>query len=200
MIPIIKYICTYFKLLVLSLFSITTVNSLPLPLQLICSSFRILTPFFLTSFEVPQVNIPTAITTLHPSPQDELVTNYNRGNSQLMLGNFEEALISFNQCADLNKESADVFLSRGVVLEKLLRWDDAVSDYKRANEIYKRRPFGILTGDDPVVISNIANAETGLLQWENALRDFNKAANLKSDYLAPQVFLIHMMYLTYLFA
>ena len=143
-----------------------------------------LMPFLLSSFEVPQVNIPTAITTLHPLPQEELITSYNRGNSYLVMGNFADALVEFNLAAELAPDSADVYLSRGIVEEKLLKWDDAIADYNRANAIYKKRPFA---GDDPTVISNIANAETGLLQWENALRDFTKAAQLKSDFLAPQI-------------
>ena len=144
----------------------------------------LLSPLLLTTFEVPQVNIPTAITTLHPLPQEELVTSYNRGNSYLVMGKFEDALVEFNQAAELAPDSADVFLSRGIVEEKLLKWDDAIADYNRANAIYKKRPFA---GDDPTVISNIANAETGLLHWEDALRDFTKAAQLKSDFLAPQI-------------
>lgn len=144
----------------------------------------LIAPILFSSFEVPQVNIPTAITTLHPLPQEELVTSYNRGNSYLMLGQFEDALVQFNQAAELAPDSADVFLSRGIVEEKLLQWDAAIADYNKANTIYKKRPF---SGDDPTAISNIANAETGLLQWENALRDFTKAAQLKSDFLAPQI-------------
>lgn len=144
----------------------------------------LITPLLLNSFEVPQVNIPTAISTLHPLPQEELVTSYNRGNSYLMMGDFENALTAFNQAAELAPESEDVYLSRGIVEEKLLKWDDAIADYNKANTIHKKRPF---SGDDPTAISNIANAETGLLQWENALRDFTRAAQLKSDFLAPQI-------------
>ena len=144
----------------------------------------LIAPLLFSSFEVPQVNIPTAITTLHPLPQEELVTSYNRGNSYLMLGQFEDALLQFNAAAELAPESADVFLSRGIVEEKLFLWDAAIADYNKANTIYKKRPFA---GDDATAISNIANAETGLLQWENALRDFTKAAQIKSDFLAPQI-------------
>ena len=159
-----------------------TVSAVPLLGQAILRTF--IAPLLLSSFEVPQVNIPTAITTLHPLPQEELVTSYNRGNSYLMLGKFEDALVQFNQAAELAPDSADVFLSRGIVEEKLLQWDAAIADYNKANTIYKKRPF---SGDDPTAISNIANAETGLLQWENALRDFTRAAQLKSDFLAPQI-------------
>lgn len=144
----------------------------------------VIAPLLLSSFEVPQVNIPKAITTLHPLPQEELVTSYNRGNSYLMLGQFEDALVQFNAAAELAPDSADVYLSRGIVEEKLFLWDAAIADYNKANTIYKKRPFA---GDDPTAISNIANAETGLLQWENALRDFTKAAQLKPDFLAPQI-------------
>eukprot|EP00596_Hydrurales_sp_CCMP1899_P002318 CAMPEP_0119033674 /NCGR_PEP_ID=MMETSP1177-20130426/728_1 /TAXON_ID=2985 /ORGANISM="Ochromonas sp, Strain CCMP1899" /LENGTH=281 /DNA_ID=CAMNT_0006990597 /DNA_START=143 /DNA_END=988 /DNA_ORIENTATION=- len=163
-------------------FVIMSTTSLPLlPFTVVKA---LIAPLLLNSFETPQVNIPTSISTLHPLPQEELVTSYNRGNSYLMMGDFENALTSFNQAAELAPESEDVYLSRGIVEEKLLKWDDAIADYNKANTIHKKRPF---TGDDPTVISNIANAETGLLQWENALRDFTRAAQMKSDFLAPQI-------------
>ena len=72
------------------------------------------------------MNIPTAITTLHPLPQEELVTSYNRGNSYLVMGQFEDALVEFNKAAELAPDSSDVYLSRGIVEEKLFRWQHPI--------------------------------------------------------------------------
>jgi tetratricopeptide (TPR) repeat protein len=134
--------------------------------------------------DLPSINIPTAITKLHPLPEEELITAYNRGNSYLVSGRFDEALREFNHAADLDPSRGDVFLSRGIANEKLLSWEDAIDDYKKANELFKKRPFST---DDPTAVSNLANAETGLGRWEDALRDFTRAAQIKSDFLAPQI-------------
>ena len=61
---------------------------------------------------------------------------------------------------------------------------DAIADYKTANGLFRKRPF---SNDDPTAISNLANAETGLERWEDALKDFTRAAQLKNDFLAPQI-------------
>ena len=66
--------------------------------------------------------------------------------------------------------TGDIFLSRGIVKEKLLKWNEAIDDYKKANQIFRSKPFG---NDDPTVFSNIANAETGLLQWENVWTQYS---------------------------
>jgi tetratricopeptide (TPR) repeat protein len=134
--------------------------------------------------QLPTISIPTAIAKLHPLPEEELTTSYNRGNAYLMSGRFQDALVEFNRAADVRPDVADVYISRGIVNEKLFRWDDAITDYRKANDLLRKRPFA---GDDPTVFSNIANAETGLNRWEDALKDFTYAAQLKSDYLAPQI-------------
>lgn len=121
---------------------------------------------------------------LSSSSGDNVATYFNKANSYLMQGEFDSALESFNKAAEMSPNTGDIYLSRGIALEKLLRWDDAIADYKHANEIFKQRPF---SRDDPTVFSNIGNAETGLLKWNEALKDFSYAASLKPDFLAPQI-------------
>ena len=130
------------------------------------------------------VNIPRAMSKLYPLPQEEMTTSYNRGNAYLMTGKFADSLIEFNRALDISPNTADIYLSRGIVKEKLLLWDDAIADYRKANRLYKSRPF---SGDDPTCFSNIANAETGLGQWEQALKDYTYAASLRGDFVAPQL-------------
>jgi tetratricopeptide (TPR) repeat protein len=86
----------------------------------------------------------------------------------------------------LDPTKGDVYLSRGIAEEKLFQWEAAVADYKLANERYRASSFPF-PRDDPTAISNLANAETGLLQWQDAYRDFAKAASMNSDFLAPQI-------------
>lgn len=64
------------------------------------------------------------------------------------------------------------------------RWQDAIDDYREANTLIKKRPFA---RDDPTSFSNLANAETGLDLWEDALRDYTYASKLDANFVAPQV-------------
>mmetsp|Transcript_27663 Transcript_27663/g.46443 ORF Transcript_27663/g.46443 Transcript_27663/m.46443 type:complete len:325 (+) Transcript_27663:133-1107(+) len=133
----------------------------------------------------PPVSIPQAIQRYYPLPQEELLTAFSRGNSYTVSGEFDKALREFNRAVDVAPNSPDVLLARGIVYEKLLKWDSAIDDYRTANKLIKSRPFG---KDDATAISNIANAETGLLQWEDALRDFAYASKLRpNDFEAPRI-------------
>lgn len=132
----------------------------------------------------PAVSIPAAISKLHPLPEEEILIAYSRGNSYLVSGRFEDALYEFNHALDVSGDNANVLISRGIAEEKLLQWNNAISDYRKANELIKKRPF---SGDDATVFSNIGNAETGLGEWELALKDFSYAAKLNRDFLAPQI-------------
>ena len=92
-------------------------------------------------------------------PEEELTTSYNRGNAYLMQGQFEDALSSFNRAMELSPNNADILLSRGIVYEKLFKWQNAIDDYQLANSVLKKRPFA---KDDATAFSNMANAETGM--------------------------------------
>jgi len=85
---------------------------------------------------------------------------YNRGNSYLVNGEFQRALDDFNEAVALSPTNSDIYISRGIVYEKLLRWDDAIQDYETANSIIKKKPFN---RDNAIVYSNLANAETGCI-------------------------------------
>ena len=90
---------------------------------------------------LPANNIATIITKYRPSTEDQLVSSYSRGNSYLITGDFEDALAEFNQAIDIRPTVPDLFISRGIVNEKLLRWNDAISDYKKANALEKGKLF-----------------------------------------------------------
>jgi tetratricopeptide (TPR) repeat protein len=112
-------------------------------------------------------------------------TIYTKGMSSLVSGEFDKAISLFDEAMSIDGSNADVHIARGIAYEKVGKWNEAIADYREANAIYKRN--NIFSGDDPVAISNIANAETGLGKWNDALRDFTYSASLKPDYLAPQI-------------
>ncbi len=119
------------------------------------------------------------------SSMTEISASYNQGNAYLMSGEFEKALTEFDRIILANPSaSPDFYLSRGIVNEKLLKWDAALSDYNIALKLTNKNIF---SKDDPVVYNNIANAYTGLQDWPNALKNFKYAIRLKSDFIAPQI-------------
>ena len=81
--------------------------------------------------------------------------------------------------------NSTLYMSTGIAYEKLEKWDESIADYKFANEIFKKK--SLFSKDDPICISNIANAETGKLQWEQALADFSYSSKLNPKYLAPVI-------------
>lgn len=115
----------------------------------------------------------------------QISASYNQGNAYLISGDFEKALTEFDRIILANPSgSPDFYLSRGIVNEKLLKWDAALSDYNMALKLTNKNIF---SKDDPVVYNNIANAYTGLQDWPNALKNFKYAIRLKSDFIAPQI-------------
>jgi tetratricopeptide (TPR) repeat protein len=131
------------------------------------------------------VSIPKAITSFHPLPQEELMTSYSLANSYLMEGKFEDSLAALELAGEINNELPDIWLTRGIVNEKLLNWEDALKDYQRARELTRKR--SVFNREDPTIISNIANAETGLGRWDDALRDFSKSSEMDKSFYAPKI-------------
>lgn len=131
------------------------------------------------------VSIPSAVTKFYPLPEEEMITSYNRGNSYLISGRFEDALAEFSRAAEIDPTKSDIFLSKGIAEEKLFKWEEAIADYQQANELFRKKQF--FPRDDPTAISNLANAETGLERWEDAYKDFARAASLNPEFLAPQI-------------
>src|SRR5262249_52953119 len=60
---------------------------------------------------------------------------FNRANSLMELGRFEEALAGFDKAIALNPNHAAAFNNRGNALAELQRYEDAVTSYRRAIEI-----------------------------------------------------------------
>lgn len=170
-------------------------NALVLPIISTSLAKHILLPFFLINNIIPDNQEPlSTLPIVQPNnlvndaskQQVDIVASYNQGNFFLMSGQFDKALIEFNKIIKASPNNADFYISRGIIYEKLFDWDLAINDYRKANDIYKSTQLFHLN-DDPVVLSNIGNALTGKLQWEEALKYFNNAAKLKPDYEAPLI-------------
>jgi len=134
------------------------------------------------------ITIPKAISSLHPLPQEELAQAYAKANALLTQGSFEKAFEEIQKANDVGPDIVDVLVTRGIIEEKLLRWDDAIHDYEKALKLQTKLPF---SSPDPTILSNLANAEAGKGLWEDALKDFDKATQLSSgyrgDYVAPRL-------------
>ena len=135
--------------------------------------------------DLPSLSLPAAVTRFSPLPEETLMTAFARGQEYVLLGQFEESLIQFNRAAELAPDSPEVLIARGITEEKLLKWEDAIEDYRRANDLIRSR--SLLRRDDAVCMSNLANAELGLGRWEDALRDFSLAIGLRPNYEAPVI-------------
>jgi tetratricopeptide (TPR) repeat protein len=134
------------------------------------------------------ITIPKAISLLHPLPQEELAQAYARANALLTQGSFEKAFEEIQKASDVGPDIVDVLVTRGIIEEKLLRWDEAILDYEKALKLQTKLPF---SSPDPTILSNLANAEAGKGLWEDALKDFDKATRLsagyRGDYVAPRL-------------
>jgi tetratricopeptide (TPR) repeat protein len=151
------------------MFILRSASSFPLPFFTPTIVRALITPLLLNSLEVPQgdvqtggavisfirpllqdnfnvevvLNIPKAMSTLHPLPREELRIDYERGNSYLLMGDFENALTYYNQAEELIfedqgfKEGNKFYISRGIVKCKLLQWEAAIADFNTANTIYR---------------------------------------------------------------
>lgn len=130
------------------------------------------------------VTIPNAIQKFYPLPEQEMTLSYSRGQSYLASGKFDEALIEFKRAIDIKPNVQDFYYSKGICEEKLNLWNDAIGDYSKAIEISRKNFF---SRDDPYLFNNLANAEEGKGDYNQALIDFTYAASLDSTFEAPQL-------------
>lgn len=105
----------------------------------------------------------------------------NRGNCRTSQGKFEMAIADFNRAIELAPDEPDPFLGKGVALEGLRQFDDALNCYSSANQ----RSVTKYGGEDPVAINNMGNARAGLGDWQGAFESFKKAAEMNSRFVFP---------------
>lgn len=147
------------------------------------SDFRKVTGLQDLAFELTnQQKFPQAeiIWTKLISLNDENAAAYsNRGNCRTSQGKFEEAISDFDNAIRIAPEEPDPYLGKGVALEGLKKFVDAIECYKNSNAKSKQR-YG---AEDPVALNNIGNAYGGLGEWEEALNNFTRAADMDSRFV-----------------
>lgn len=93
----------------------------------------------------------------------------NRGNTQLRLGKFEQALMDYDYALQLEPGVADSYYLRGKALDTLKRHEEAIIDFSRAIQ---------LNPNDGTYFSKRGNARYAMGQRKAACLDWTIANNL----------------------
>lgn len=93
----------------------------------------------------------------------------NRGNTQLMLGKFENALVDYDYALQLEPGVPDSYFHRGKALDTLNRHEEAIIDFSKAIQ---------LNPNDGTYFSKRGNAKYALGNREAACLDWTIANNL----------------------
>lgn len=132
---------------------------------------------YTNKFDFPQAEILwTKIITLN----DKNAAAYsNRGNCRTSQGKFEQAVSDFNEAISLSPEEPDPYLGKGVALEGLKKYRQALEAYEMANEQSKLK----YKTADAVALNNMGNAYGALGEWENAFTFYKKASDMDSRFI-----------------
>jgi predicted O-linked N-acetylglucosamine transferase (SPINDLY family) len=98
---------------------------------------------------------------------------YQRANRLKDDGRLGEALANYDRAIELKPDHAYAYCNRGVVLERLDRWDEARDSYERAIAI---------APDDAVAHYNRGTVLRKLGKLDEALASYTRALELKADY------------------
>eukprot|EP00210_Caulerpa_lentillifera_P004858 g4638.t1 len=97
----------------------------------------------------------------------------NRGNARSRQGKMEAAINDLNKAIELCPWSVDPVLNRGVVLESLGRFDEAIRDYRM---LLSSAPY------DPAIWNNLGNAYAGKGEWSISAKYYGRAASLAPEF------------------
>eukprot|EP00177_Eucheuma_denticulatum_P000778 GFKZ01001406.1.p1 GENE.GFKZ01001406.1~~GFKZ01001406.1.p1 ORF type:complete len:339 (+),score=46.59 GFKZ01001406.1:165-1181(+) len=103
----------------------------------------------------------------------------NRGNCRTSQGKFELALADFDRAIQLAPDEPDPLLGKGVALEGVNQFREALDCYQRANQ----RSVTKYGGQDPVALNNMGNAHAALGEWEDAVDSFKSATQLDGRFV-----------------
>lgn len=103
----------------------------------------------------------------------------NRGNCRTSQGKFEQAVADFDRAIALSPEEPDPHLGKGVALEGLHEYRQALSAYELANSLSVKK----YSAADAVAINNMGNAHGSLGEWEEAYANYKQAAQLDSRFV-----------------
>lgn len=103
----------------------------------------------------------------------------NRGNCRTSQGKFELALADFDRAIQLAPDEPDPLLGKGVALEGVREFRQAIDCYQRANQ----RSVAKYGSQDPVALNNIGNAHAALGEWDDAVDNFKTATQLDGRFV-----------------
>lgn len=97
---------------------------------------------------------------------------YNLGVVLIKLGQFEEAIASFNKVLEIQPHFYEIWYNRGTALLKLGRLDEAISSFNKAIK---------LNPNSHEVWNNQGSALLELERLDEAISSFDKATQIKAD-------------------
>jgi len=103
------------------------------------------------------------------------------------VGRHENAVQLLASAITLNPGNPNYHLSRGVSLEALQRWSEAMADYRRVIEICP---------DAPEAYNNLGNALHAQGRLDEAVAAYRQTLSLKPDYLDARIHLGHVLKMT----
>lgn len=103
----------------------------------------------------------------------------NRGNCRTSQGRFRDAIQDFNRAIELAPDEPDPFLGKGIALEGLRDFAQALNAYETANKLSKLK----YEKEDPVALNNIGNAYGALGKWEKAYDYYKQAALMDRNFV-----------------
>jgi CHAT domain-containing protein len=99
---------------------------------------------------------------------------FEQGVDLAKLGNFEEAIICFNESLKINPDDAETWHQRGVALARLEKFEEAIACFDGAIKI---------KDDEPEVWYKRACSLADSERYKEAIASYDKALELKPDYL-----------------
>lgn len=103
----------------------------------------------------------------------------NRGNCRTSQGKFDLALADFDRAIQLAPDEPDPLLGKGVALEGVRQFREALHCYQRANQ----RSVAKYGAQDPVALNNMGNAHAALGEWDDAVESFKAATQLDGRFV-----------------
>ena len=98
---------------------------------------------------------------------------YMKASAQAKSGNFQEAIVSYDEAIRLNSEYTDAYNDRGVVRSALGNFSEGIADFERALQINPQYS---------VAYVNLGIARLNLNDFQQAITSFDQALKINSNF------------------